>query len=95
MSQSDTIPMEYKTIRLEASAYYKLVELTGMVNIATGMNFSISQLATLLVQTSYDNAYPEFKKLINNPTLLKKTQQESQQGLKQALELIKDLKIVE
>ena len=95
MSQSDVIKTEYKTIRLPAQSYYKLVELTGMVNLATGVNFSISQVASFLVDASHENAYPEFKKLINNPTQLKKVQQEAQQGLKQAMELIKDLRIVE
>ncbi len=95
MSQNSPIPIEYKTIRITASSYYKLVELTGMINIATGVNFSISQLVSLLVEASHENAYPEFKKLVNNPVALKKMQQQAQQGLKQAWELIKDLKITE
>ena len=95
MSQSDIIKPEFKTIRMPASSYYKLVELTGMINAVTGVNFAISDVASFLIEIIYPNAYPEFLKLMNNPTALQKNKEEFQQGVKQMFDLFKNVKIKE
>ena len=95
MSQGDEIKPEFKTIRIPASSYYKLVELTGMLNVLTGLNFSIAQTAAYLIENNHEVAYPEFKKLLNKPTELKRIKSEAQQSVKQVWELIKDVKILE
>lgn len=95
MSQSEEIKPEFKTIRVLAPSYYKLVELTGMLNVVTGVNFSISQVASYLIENSYDNANVEFKKLVNKPAELQKLKTEVQKNVKDVWELIKDVKILE
>ncbi len=95
MSQGEEIKPEFKTIRVLAPSYYKLVELTGMLNVITGVNFSISQVASYLIENSYDNANIEFKKLLNKPADLQKLKTEIQKSAKDIWELLKDVKILE
>lgn len=95
MSQSDSIKPEFKTIRIPANSYYKLIELTGIVNAVTGVNFAISDVASFLVEAIYQSAYPEFLKLMNNPTALKKNKEQFQQGAKEILDLFKNVTIKE
>ena len=95
MSQSDSIKPEFKTIRIPASSYYKLVELTGMVNAVTGVNFSISDVSHFIIELIYQNAHPEFLKLMNNPQALQKNKEQFQQGVKQIYDLFKNVKISE
>lgn len=95
MSQSDTIKPEFKTIRMPASSYYKLVELTGMVNAVTGVNFSLSDISSMLIELIYQNSYPEFLKLINDPEALQKNKEQFQEGTKKVYDLFKNVRIRE
>jgi len=95
LSQGEEIKIEFKTIRMRATSYYKLVELTGMMNALTGINFSISDVASFLTDAIYQSAYPGLVKLMNDPQALQKNKEQFQQGVKQIYDLFKNVKIKE
>lgn len=95
MSQSEQIKPEYKTIRVPAATYYKIVEITGMVNAITAINFSISDVVAVITKAIYQNAYPNWLNLINDPEALQKNKEQFQKGAKQIYDLLKNVKIKE
>ena len=90
----DEIAPEYKTIRISASSYYKLVELAGIVSAVSGTNFSLTYVADMVINGIYQLWYPEYLKIANNPEAMKKTREELQKNLKQIFELYKGVKII-
>jgi len=95
MSQSDEIKPEFKTIRIAASSYYKLIELAGMFNVITGMNWPISTVAGSLIDIVYANGIGEYQKLITDRTKLEKVRKETQDNIQAMWKLTKDLRIRE
>lgn len=95
MSQSDNIQPEYKTIRISAGTYYKLVEMAGMISAVTGVNVSISSLADLLIATNYDETRKEYLKLLNNPAAIQQIRNQVAHDAKKWIEIVKDVKVTE
>ncbi|MGI0013426.1 MAG: hypothetical protein ACREBU_08315 [Nitrososphaera sp.] len=95
MSQIDDIPPEYKTIRISAPMYYKLVEIAGMLSAVTGVNSSISGVADMLISMYYDQARPQFLKMLNNPKELQKIRNEIASNVKEWYDVLKDVKVTQ
>lgn len=93
MSQSDEIKPEYKTIRITAGTYYKLVELTGLLSAVAGENFSLSQIADLLLIACHGTAHPQLLATIKDPKLVEQYRENLKKELFPMLQLFKDVKI--
>jgi len=56
MSQSDEVKIENKTVRIPATAYYKAVEITGILSAIAGHNYSISEIVSEFI-TAYHSVW--------------------------------------
>ena len=90
---TDEIKQEFKTIRISAVTYYKLVELTGIFNTISGVNFSLTTTADMILTGVHTLWYPEFIKLLGNQTEMEKARKKLQEDLKYAFEISKNIKI--
>jgi hypothetical protein len=95
MSQDNTIKPEYKTVRILAQSYFKLVELTGLFSAALGNNFSISETADMLLIDSYERLHPNLLKVIRDPKQVQQYREEVEKNLGPIIELYKHVKIKE
>ena len=90
MSKEITPVTEWKTIRIPAASYYKLVELSGFLTILLGSTtISISNVADAAVRGFYDATYPELTKIVTDPNKLEAIRKEIDGNLKRLLELWK------
>ena len=90
MSKKETPTEEWKTIRISASSYYKLVELSGFLTILFGsQTIPISTIADLAVVAFYGAAYPELKDIVADPDKLEAKRKEIGGSLKRLLEVWK------
>ena len=87
------IKPEFKTIRISASSYYKLVELAGILNVVSGFNISMTTMADWLINATHSVWYPEYLKVVNNPKKFEKTRAQVQGDIKKILDIVKDVKI--
>jgi len=88
MSDSEVTAPEWKTIRISASSYYKLVELSGLITVLFGTQpFPISSVADLVIQQYYDAAYSRLKETVTNPDKLEQARKEIGGSLKRLFEL--------
>ena len=86
MSDKETTA-EWKTIRISASSYYKLVELSGFLTILFGsQTIPISTIADIAVVAFYSNAYPELKDIVADPDKLEAKRKEIGGSLKRLFE---------
>lgn len=58
---------EWKTIRVRATSYYKLVELSGLMTFIAGEKLSISTITACAIDEYYDGYYKTYKDAISNP----------------------------
>ena len=87
---SDQATTEWKTIRISASSYYKLVELSGFLTILFGsQTIPISTIADIAVVTFYSMAFPELKDIIADPDKLEAKRKEIGGSLKRLFEVWK------
>ena len=61
---------EWKTIRLKAVPYFKLVELSGLLQTICGVQLSISTVANVAVGKFYDDMYGRLKEVLHDPKKL-------------------------
>ena len=87
------IKQEFKTIRISASSYYKLVELTGIMNIVSGLNISLTTMADMLIVATHGSWYPEYLGIVNNPKKLEKARAEVKDNVKKMNDILKNVKI--
>jgi len=59
MSRNDEVKIENKTVRIPATAYYKAVEITGMLSAIAGHNFSLSEIIVEIITTSHTAWIPQ------------------------------------
>ena len=79
---------EWKTIRISAASYYKLVELSGFLTILFGsQTIPISTIADMTINTFYAGAFPELKDIISDPKKLEEKRKEIGGSLKRLLEV--------
>jgi hypothetical protein len=91
----DEIKPEFKTIRISAPLYYKLIELSGLVSALIGVNISISQMADIIIGSTHQTVYPELVKVLNNPQLVQKNRKDFEDLSKYWYDLTKHIKIKE
>jgi len=66
MSQSDEVKIENKTIRIPATAYYKAVELTGMLSAIAGHNYSLSEITAEIIHMYHTSLYPQLAEVFQD-----------------------------
>ena len=89
------MPIEYKTIRIPATAYYKLVELTGLMSAALGYNFSISDTASWTIQNTHQQYYERLTKVVSNPSEVKKIREQMAGQIQDIMDVWKNVRIRE
>lgn len=62
---------EYKTIRIDAMYYYKIIELSGLMTTLTGTKIPISIVAATAIDEFYDEYYNQLKDTLNDPEKMK------------------------
>jgi len=88
MSESEVTPAEWKTIRISAPSYYKLVELSGFITVLLGSQpIPLSLVAEWAVQLYYDAIYIKLKETITNPDELEKARKEIGGSIKRLFEV--------
>lgn len=66
---------EWKTIRVLATSYYKLVELSGLMTFLAGEKFSMSTIADLAIAEYYDQYNKTYKDAITAPDKIAKVRE--------------------
>ena len=89
MSNEEPV-MEWKTIRISATSYYKLAELSGFYTALLGAKVSMSLVANWAVTVYYDENYPKIKKILMNPDVAKRFRKKVGGEIKQLLELFRE-----
>lgn len=65
---SDEEPtVEWKTIRIRATSYYKLIELSGLYTALVGMKISMSMIADFAISNYYDEYYVKARSILIEP----------------------------
>ena len=90
MSNEETPVTEWKTIRISASSYYKLVELSGFLTVLFGsQTVPISSVADWAVTIFYDASYSKLKETITDPDKLEEARKKIGGSLKRLFEVWK------
>lgn len=88
MSNEESPPQEWKTIRLPATSYYKLIELSGLLTLLSGMRISMSIIANYAITVYYDKNYMEYKNMMTDPDALKEFRERFGGKMKRLSELL-------
>jgi len=94
MSGEETSAEVWKTIRISATTYYKLIELSGLLTALFGAKVPMSYLAEGAIIEMCDKIYPKTKKLLMNPDAVKEARKkwkEFEGELRQLLEVLAKL----
>jgi len=88
MSSEEPPVTEWKTIRISASSYYKLVELSGFLTILLGsQTIPISNVADWAVVFLYDAIYSKLKEITSDPDKLEAKRKEIGGSIKRLREV--------
>jgi len=79
---------EWKTIRVEATIYYKLAELKGIFSALFGGVVPMSVVAGWAISTYHDETYPKLKEVLMNPDAIERFRKEVGGKLKRIFEVI-------
>lgn len=58
---------EWKTIRIMATSYYKLIELSGLMTFLLGEKIPMSTIADYAIMVYHDQYYMTMKNAVMNP----------------------------
>ena len=86
---------EYKTLRVTAPTYNKLVELAGMLSVITGETMSISQLADNMINIIHVNNYAELLETVADPDKVRKIRNQLAHNAMQVQELLNNAKVTD
>lgn len=92
---STEIQPEWKTIRIGAPSYYKLVEMTGFFSIILGEQTSLSFAAEMAIDTFYNATHKEMLAVISDPQRLEKMREDTKGRLQRLAKLLEPLRKVE
>ena len=67
MSDEETAFREWKTIRIAATSYYKLAELSGLLTAVLGTKVPMSVVAAWAITCYHNDTYPNLKKIMVDP----------------------------
>ena len=88
MSNAEPPVEEWKTIRISAISYYKLVELDGFLTILLGSQpIPLSTVAEWAIYTYYDSLHAKLQKILSDPKILAKARKEIGGNMKRLFEV--------
>jgi hypothetical protein len=88
MSGEETPVTEWKTIRISATSYYKLVELSGLFTVIFGSQpIPIGTVAEFAFTTYYDSLYTRLKEIVGDPQKLEAFRKEFGGSMKKLYEV--------
>lgn len=93
MSQSDEVKVENKTVRIPATAYYKAVEITGILSAIAGHSYSLSEVISEIITQSHTTWYPQLIQIMQDEKKRAEMRIALQNNLKFRESLDKTLKI--
>ena len=93
MSQNDEVKIEKKTIRIPANVYYKAVELTGLLTVIAGHNYSLSEIVSDIIGLYHTQMYPQLTACIQDEKKRAEMKDILQKSLKIRDEIDPNLKI--
>ena len=73
MSDKEATVTEWKTVRVSAVNYYKLVELSGLLTALFGAKVPLSLLAEIAFAMFYDFVYQKARKMLDDPKEIKRS----------------------
>jgi len=83
MSDATSSDGEWKTVRISAPTYHKLLELSGFMTLITLMRtIPLSTIAEWAITSFYDKEYPRLKASMSDPKKRDDTAKEIGLGLK-------------
>ena len=88
---SDETQVEWKTIRIPASSYYKLVEMSGFLSIIMETRVALSFLASIIIEAIYTSSRASMVDTISNPKKLEKARKQAKGELEYLLKILKPL----
>ena len=71
MSNEEPV-IEWKTIRISATSYYKLAELSGLFQAVSGTKVPLSLIVEWAIVAYHDKHYPDLKKMLMDPNAIKR-----------------------
>ncbi len=89
----DEIKPEFKTIRISAASYYKLMELTGLISALSGKNFSLTEVGDSIIAFCHQVWYPGLIDCMSTPKKREIARAEFLKGLNNWYDALKDVKI--
>lgn len=92
MSDEETTAEEWKTIRIRATSYYKLAELSGIYTALFGAKVPMSLVTDWAIIGWYDNNYSKLKNILMNPGMIEEFRKEVGGKLKRLFEVISNPK---
>jgi len=90
---NDEIKPEFKTIRISAVSYYKLMELTGLFSALSGKNISLTEMGDSIISFCHLAWYPGLIDQMSTPKKREIARAAMQEGLNNWYDALKDVKI--
>lgn len=87
MSNEESLPEEWKTIRVPATSYYKLVELSGLLTAVLGIKVPMSSIANWAITIYHDEYYIKLRDVMFNPDAIEKIRERLGGKIKRLSEL--------
>jgi len=91
MSNKETTVEEWKTIRIPATAYYKLAELSGLMTAVFGMKIPMSVIANWAIIVYHDEYYLKLRNTMMKPKKIKEIREKFGGEVKRLSELISNI----
>ena len=79
---------EWKTIRIPASAYYRVAELSGIFTALFGAKVPMSVVASWAILIYHDETFPKVRKILLNPEAIEEFRKEVGGRIKRVSEVI-------
>jgi hypothetical protein len=80
--------VEWKTIRISAVSYYKLVELSGFLTVLLGSQPTpLSTVAEWAIYVYYDSLHGKLEKILSDPKTLARARKEIGGNMKRLFEV--------
>lgn len=83
---------EWKTVRMQASTYYKLVDLNSLLSMVIGRKMSLNLTADVVVVSFYNQLYSRLVDIISDADKLSQARKEIGGALDKLEKLTRELK---
>ena len=88
---SEEVEIEWKTLRLPATSYYKLTELMGFMSVIMESKIALSFMASMIIDSSYASMYPALLRIVSNPQELGKARAQAKESIEYLMKILQPL----